>query len=215
MASRFAPIVLGVLVGISCSLAPTNAYAENAEPTNEASAKSSTQTNTRTSMKNIRSAASRIRLTVLDLISDVTMRKMSDDEGDPIFFEPSEKQVQKDPSLYSKEIGNWGSMGNIEAPRKSWLDADMKHLEHWVMALNDDMSAVPTETQKLSADSWQKMQNVAQDINSSLMDLKSLTKGPNYENMAIAKAALKLNDQVKQLEEPWKTVMKALRAHKP
>lgn len=167
-------------------------------------AAASANVDTRAALRTIRTAAMKIKRTTLEVINDVTQRKLLDETGDPLFFEPTDHQVEKDPSLWAKEQTNWSG---IEPPRKSWLDADVKHLDHWVTALNSDIASVPAEKQTAMGEPWQQLQSLARDINSHTEQLKELSKGPNYDNTAIAKAALVIHEDLKKMEAPWKAAM--------
>jgi hypothetical protein len=176
-----------------------------AETTNTASP-TSTVVDARTALKNVRTAASKIKRTSMEVMNDVTQRKLNDDEGDPIFFEPSNQQVEKDPTLFSKENS---TLGNVEAPRKSWLDADLNHLDHWVTLLNEDLDAIPASGQTSIGEPYKQMRDIAQDINNHMRELSILTKGPRYDNLAIAKAAMAVYTGIQKMESPWKSAIKS------
>jgi hypothetical protein len=162
-------------------------------------------TDLKTALLNIQKVSGKIKRTTEEVVNDVSQRKMADDTGDPLFFMPTEAQAEKDTKLWSAESAN---VGAVEAPRKSWLDADMSHLTCWINALNEAMNQVPADKQAAGGQSWQQLQAVVQDINDHMTRLKKLTAGPEYNNMDIAKATLSIHEDLKKLETPWKAALK-------
>jgi hypothetical protein len=201
MTGRFASVVLGATITISLGSIVSLVSTIALDVPVLAAAKAPADGRSR--LKDIRTVAGRIKKTSLEVINDVTQRKL-EDQGDPIFFEPSDLQVDKNPQLWSKEVSN---LGAVEAPRKSWLDADVKHLEHWVSALNDDINA-QSANQNATSGPWQDMQLVAKEMNEHLAQLKTLAQGPTYDNLAIARQALVIQEDLKKLETPWTEALK-------
>ncbi len=209
MKSRRATAALGtvlvsmsIIVGSAVSAKPSSSEATS---TSMATSTTALTADSRSNLKNIKSAVGRVKKATLDVINDVTMRKLTDDEGDPLFFEPSDRQVDKDPSLFAKEGTSWST---VEAPRKSWLDQDVKATEHWVDALKTDVDALSKASG--ATPPVQVMQTVVKDMTDNLDKLKTLSGGPTYDNLSIAKAALAIHEDLKKLEAPWKTAMSEL-----
>lgn len=143
-----------------------------------------------------RVAAARLRRATLDVINDVEQRKVAVSTGDPRAIDPTDKQIEKDAKLWSQEFK---LLGPLEAPKKSWLDADVADVQRWVQVLNDDVSALTPDQQTAMGDNWATVQSTMADVNSQLTQLQSLAAGPDYDNLKIAQTALQIRDDAKKL----------------
>lgn len=165
---------------------------------------------TEIALKDIRDAARRLRAAALDLISDVEQRSMVV-VGQPMIIEPS---AAEDPQ--NKPLG-WAEqaidLGPALPPRKKWLDASLSHLGQIVTILSTDFAAaqIPSDQQSAVQTHWDEMKAVVQDIQSRYEKLKSLTQGPDFDNIAIGKEALGIYDDVAKLDKPWRQVVHILR----
>jgi hypothetical protein len=160
-------------------------------------------------LKNFRNAVSRIRNATLDIVNDIGQRKMAALSSDPLFIYPTQRQENKDPKLYLDEMKD--DLGNLEAPKKSWLDADVAHLQKWIGVFNADVASMSKINNAGAAQPIKDISSVQSDINSHFKQLQTLTQGPKFDNLAIGAAALAIHDDVKKLEAPWKELTKALR----
>jgi hypothetical protein len=160
-----------------------------------------------TSLRRLKLASSRTQRALMSVINDVGQTPVAVDPGDPRFFEPSEHQIAEDPLMWEKDFAKFGA---FEQPHKKWIDADMAHLKEWVDTLNTDMAqvAIPAAQQAGAAVDWDPMNAELKDINLHFTELQTLTQGPKYDNLAIAKAALAINSDLKEFDKHWKSVVK-------
>jgi hypothetical protein len=156
-------------------------------------------------LKNVSMLAHRLRRASLDVINDIEQRDMVV-TGEPELIQPI---AMKDDD---KAIG-WAQkmedLGPALPPKKSWLDTDVSNVAEIVNLLSADMSAVQLpDSQK---DSWNDLKAIVAEMKQHLQDLQAVSKGPKYDNLVIGKQALKIYDDVKRLEAPWKTALQASR----
>jgi hypothetical protein len=151
-------------------------------------------------LRNISDAVRRVRSATLNVISDVEQRPLTE-TGDPLFLDaPPDKP--KDLAVWTKQQKDFGK---LEAPKKSWLDADVAHLKKAIALLNSEMGSTG------SGDGWAQMNSVVNDINTHFKQLQQLSAGPKYDNIAIGGAALRIHDDVTKLEKPWRDTMANVR----
>jgi len=156
-------------------------------------------------LKNLKNAATRVSKATADVINDVGQRKAVADIDDAVFFQPSNRQIDKNAALWSKRQSQ---LGPLETPRKSWLDSDMANLKRWVEVLNTDVDATPSASNPNAQAQWTEMNAIVKDLNKHFATLEGLTAGPTYDNLAIASAAFAVRDDVNRLEKPWKAATK-------
>lgn len=155
------------------------------------------------SIKNVRDAGNRVRTAALDVITDVEQRKGAEITGDPRFLFTSDSK-ERDSKAWAQENQD---LGPLEAPRKKWLDADIAHLDKWVGVLQSSVSdLIRANKQKTGMEAASaKMSKTMNDLQDHLNKLHTLGAGPNYNNLAIGKAAFVIYDDVAALEDPWKS----------
>lgn len=157
-------------------------------------------------LQSVRDAARRVRTSTLDVINDVEQRKGAAITGDPRFLFANENK-DRDLKAWAQQTQD---LGPLEAPRKSWLDADVAHVDKWVGVLQTSVTDLIQSNGKkkgLEAASAQ-LSKVMQDVQSHLKQLHNLSAGPKYDNLAIGKAALVIHEDVAKLEQPWKQSLK-------
>lgn len=167
--------------------------------------------NVQSALKGIRNASARIKRSAVLVVNDVAQRKLAVETGDPRYIEPSDAQIEKNSRLWAQELAQ---LGPLEPPKKSWIDADMTHLKHWIDILNEDIKAMPSDQVTVMGPSWTEMTTLADNINKNFDRLQTLSAGPTYDNLAIASAALAIRDDVKKLDKPWQAAMKCVRVVK-
>ena len=149
-------------------------------------------------LKNIRDLARRLRKASIDVVNDVEQRSMVV-TGEPMLIEPV---AMKDDDKAIGWAQHMEDLGPPLAPKKKWLDMDINNVGELVTLLSEDLKDVQIPLAQQPA--WGGIKAVAQDMEKHYADLKTLSGGPKYDNVAIGKQALKIFDDVKQLETSWK-----------
>jgi hypothetical protein len=156
-------------------------------------------------LKNVSLLAHRLQRASLDVINDIEQRSMVI-TGEAELIRPI---PMKDDD---KAIG-WGQqmqdLGPALPPKKSWLDTDVGNVGELVGLLSADMNEVQVPAGQEA--SWTSLKAIVQDMQLHYKDLKTASQGPKFDNMAIGKQALKIYDDVKRLEAPWKAAVAASR----
>ena len=157
------------------------------------------------SLKNIGSIARRIRIATLDIINDVEQRKLAVVSGDPLFLDPPAYSA-KDSAVWAKQVQE---LGPLETPKQQWLEADVANLGKWIAMLNSEFGSTAFGADKTEAvnPTWTEMNGLLADINSHYKNLQQLSAGPSLDNIAIGGAALKVHDDVRKLQHPWKQTL--------
>lgn len=158
-------------------------------------------------LHNLRHAASRVQRSTLAVVNDISQTKLTDIEGDPLFFQPTATQ-EKESGVWAKEMTY---VGALEQPKKKWIDADMLHLMQAVTELNSSFKALPSPASNDIAGQQSRtaMSGTISDINQHLKALTALTDGTKYDNLAVGSAALVIRDDLLKLEQPWKQLLKS------
>lgn len=102
--------------------------------------------------------------------------------------------------------------GEPMPPRKQWLDYYMVQITHLVPILQNEVNDISFNAaqQGLVKVDWEVMQSNMATIAQEAQQLTALTKGPQYDNTAIAKQCLKLHEDIKGLLDIRKTVLRKL-----
>lgn len=148
----------------------------------------------RPTMANVYRAAERVRRATLEVINDVGQRKMAFFTDDARDWTPTTSQVDKDAKLWKGEMAQ---LGPLEAPKKSWLDADMSTLQRAVDLVNNEVEALPPQEQ--TGPNWSALSVALAKMNAGMKALAPLVAGPTYENLKIAEQVLDIRDAAKSV----------------
>lgn len=193
------------LIALTCIIV---GGAIDAVPVSGATADASKNSQLRVALRQLHNAATRVKRAAVMVVNDVGQRPAAVETGDPRFFDPSAAQIQKNANLWAQELAQYGP---LEPPRKSWLDADMTHLQHWVSILAEDVAAITPDQQVVIGDTWAGIASASADMSKHLSELQTLTAGPKYDNLAIAKAALSVRDDAVRVEALYTAADKCVR----
>ncbi len=193
-----------VAVSLALGLATTQLTCSAISPAGDQQ-QAANQTPT-TCLNNLRKSAMRIRTAALDILNDVEQRPMETSGSDPLFIVPPTYD-QKDSAIYLQDMK---ALGALEKPHKRWLDADMARLTSLLKLFNSEMDNI-AESSSTSAQVG-AMKLLGKDVDAHYTELQALTAGPNYDNLAIGAAAMRIYDDMAKLEKPWKETVKAVRA---
>jgi hypothetical protein len=163
----------------------------------------STSTSPSAVLKNVSLLAHRLKRASLDVINDLEQRDM--------VVTGEQELIQPIPMKDDDKAIGWAQqmedLGPALPPKKSWLDTDVGNVGELIDLLAADMNMVQIPAGQES--SWTALKAVVQDMQTHYKDLKAASQGPKYDNLAIGKQALKIYDDVKKLEDPWKAAVKA------
>ena len=160
-------------------------------------------------LKSIRDAAHRLRKASLDVINDIEERDMVV-TGEPMLIQPIAMNDDDKPVGWAQKMED---LGPALPPKKQWLDMDVGNVGDLVTLIVQDVNAVTIpQYQSGLQGPWGDLKAVVQDMQTHYASLKELARGPKYDNIAIGKEALKIFDDVKRLEAPWKAALTASRA---
>lgn len=158
-------------------------------------------------LKSVKDVAHRLRKAALDVINDIEQRDMVV-TGEPMLIQPQAMKDDDKPIGWAQQMED---LGPALPPKKKWLDMDVANVGDLVNLLSADVAAVDVAPAAQGSSPWTDLKSIVTDIQNHYANLKKLTKGPKYDNIAIGKEALKIFDDVKRLETPWKAALEASR----
>lgn len=192
---RIATIVIAATILLANSAVAANSAKKATDPTVA-------------SLRSVAALARKLQREALDVINDVEQRAMVV-TGEPDIMMPRAMKDDNKPVGWAPEMID---LGPAQAPKQSWLSQDVGDLGEVLGLLTNEVNnAQPSADQ---ADEWAALKAAVGDIQTHYNQLKTLCAGPKYDNIAIGKQALKIYDDVKLLEKPWKAAAIAAKASK-
>ena len=155
-------------------------------------------------LKDMRDVLRRLHRAALDLISEVEQRDMVV-VGQPELIQPIPSKGDPHPGTMEEMI----TLGDALPPRKKWLDITMSEIEKMVALLKQERAAIEIQPDKQTAAAapLKELDDLLTNIDSQVNQLKTLTAGPKYENIAIGKQGLAIFEETRKVEKPWKELV--------
>ncbi len=93
-------------------------------------------------------------------------------------------------------------LGDLDPPRKKWVDFLMNQMAQLIDMTNGDINATQMSKDASTeiTSSWKEVKDLMLDVTARYQNLKTLTQGPKYDNLKIGKQALAIYDDMTRLE---------------
>lgn len=100
------------------------------------------------------------------------------------------------------------ALGGYLPPRKKWLDYLNQQIDYLSKLVQTDINALtlPPDASDTAKTEWQALKDTLSQLPTDVSNLASVTQGPKYDNMEIAKAAQIIEDHVARMEKSCKKV---------
>ncbi|MBI4533643.1 MAG: hypothetical protein HY711_06815 [Candidatus Melainabacteria bacterium] len=207
----FASLAVGVELGFLCYLGVPPVCSQEIVQSKGANAlaKAVAVHPAEASLKSIRDVINRLRSAALAVINDVEQRDMAV-VGEPMLIQPIAMKDDTHAIGWAQEMED---LGPALPPRKRWLDVDVSNVGELLQLLQSEVAAMvfPDDGQAQCKESLANVNSVVNDMLAHYQSLKELTKGPQYDNLAIGKQVLKIYDDAAAMEAPWKDLVKLIK----